>query len=40
MIQMIKLAHGKEALGRSDVFKWHKCSAQERDSLKDDEHTN
>jgi hypothetical protein len=27
-------------LGRSDVFKWHKCSAQERDSLKDDEHTN
>jgi hypothetical protein len=26
-------------LAHSAVFKWHKCFAQERDSLKDEEHT-
>jgi hypothetical protein len=36
--QMIKQAYGEEALGRSAVFKWHKCFAQGKDSLKDDEH--
>jgi hypothetical protein len=36
---MIKQAYGKEALGHSVVFKWHKCFAQGRDSLEDDEHT-
>jgi hypothetical protein len=37
--QMIKQAYSKEALGRSVVFKWHRCFAQGRDSLEDDEHT-
>jgi hypothetical protein len=32
--QMIKQAYGKEALGRSAVFKWHKRFAQGRDSWK------
>jgi hypothetical protein len=36
---MMKQAYGEEALGRSTVFKWHKCFAQGRDSLEDDEHT-
>jgi hypothetical protein len=36
---MIKQEYGKEALGRSAVFKWHKRLAQGRDSLEDDEHT-
>jgi hypothetical protein len=26
-------------LGRSVLFKWHKCFEQGRDSLEDDEHT-
>jgi hypothetical protein len=37
--QMIKQADGKEALGRSAVFKWHKRSAKGRESLEDDERT-
>jgi hypothetical protein len=37
--QMIKQAHGEEALGHSAVFKWQKCFAEGRDSLEDDEHT-
>jgi hypothetical protein len=36
---MMKQAYSEEALGRSAVFKWHKCFAQGRDSLEDDEHT-
>jgi hypothetical protein len=36
---MIKQAYGKEALGHSAVFKWHKLFAQGRESLEDDEHT-
>jgi hypothetical protein len=36
---MIKQAHGKDALGRSALFKWHKHFAHSRDSLQDDEHT-
>jgi transposase len=36
---MIKQAYGKEALGRSAVFKWHKRSAQGRGTLEDNEHT-
>jgi hypothetical protein len=39
MFQMIKEAYSEEALCRSAVFKWHKCFAQGRDSLEDDEHT-
>jgi hypothetical protein len=39
MFQMIKQAYGEEALDHIAVFKWHKCFAQGRDSLKDDEHT-
>jgi hypothetical protein len=35
----IKQACGKEALGCSAVFKWHKHFAQGRDSLQDDDHT-
>jgi hypothetical protein len=37
--EMIKLAYGKEALGCSAMFKWHKRFAQGRDSLDHDEHT-
>jgi hypothetical protein len=37
--QMIKRAYSEETLAHSAVFKWHKCFAQERDSLKDEEHT-
>jgi hypothetical protein len=36
---MIKQAYGKEALGRSAMFKWHKRFAQGIDSLEDDEST-
>jgi hypothetical protein len=39
MFQMFKQAYGEEALGRSAVFKGHKCFAQRRDSLEDEEHT-
>jgi hypothetical protein len=35
--QIIKQAYGEETLGRSAVFKWHKRSAQDGDSLEDDE---
>jgi hypothetical protein len=37
--QMIKQAYGKEALGHSAVFKWHKRFAQGTDSLEDAGHT-
>jgi hypothetical protein len=36
---MIKEVYGKEALGRSAVFRWHKHFAQGRESLEDDENT-
>jgi hypothetical protein len=39
MFQMIKQAYSKEAWGCSAVFKWHKCFAQGKDRLEDDEHT-
>jgi hypothetical protein len=39
MFQMIKQAYGKEALGHSAVFKWHKHFAQGKDSLEYDKHT-
>jgi hypothetical protein len=35
---MIKQAYGEEVFGHSGVFKWHKCFAQGRDSLEEDEH--
>jgi hypothetical protein len=35
--KMMKQVYSEEALGRSAVFKWHQCFAQERDSLEDDE---
>jgi AraC-like DNA-binding protein len=37
--QMTKQAYGEEALDHSAVFKWHRCFAQCRDCLEDDEHT-
>jgi hypothetical protein len=37
--QMVKQAYNEEVLGCSDVFKWHKHSAQGKDSLADEEHT-
>jgi hypothetical protein len=37
--QMIKQAYSEEALGCSAVFKWHKRSAQGRDSLEEEEDT-
>jgi hypothetical protein len=36
---VMKQVYGKEALGRSVVFKWHQCFAQGRESLEDDEGT-
>jgi hypothetical protein len=39
MFKTMKQAYSKKALGHSAVFKWHKCFAQGRDSLDDDEHT-
>jgi hypothetical protein len=36
--QIIKQAYGEDALGRRAIFKWHKCFAQWRDILVDDNH--
>jgi hypothetical protein len=38
-MQIKKKAYGKEALGHSAVFKWHRRFAQGRDSLEDDKYT-